>query len=140
MRYLGLDIGDKRIGIALSDESATIASPLTVYKRQKSLVMDIEYIKRLVVEKQASAIVVGVPYALSGRVTIQTQKVLSFVESLKKAVTIEVRLFDERFSTQAAERVLIDADMSRKKRKKVIDTVAAAYILQGFLDMMKNRE
>ena len=133
MRILGLDVGDVRIGVAVSDPLEVIAQPLTSVKRI-SVRRDVESIKRLAEENEAGKIVVGVPKTLDDEVGIQAQKVLDFVEVLGKALEIPIVLWDERLTTAEAERALIQADMSRRKRKKVIDKVAAVLILQGYLD------
>jgi putative Holliday junction resolvase len=133
MRILGLDVGDVRIGVAFSDPLEVIAQPLASVKRT-SVSKDVESIKHLAEEHEAGKIVVGVPKTLDDEVGIQAQKVLDFVESLGKALEIPIVLWDERFTTAEAERALIEADMSRRKRKKVIDKVAAVLILQGYLD------
>jgi len=133
MRILGLDVGDVRIGVAVSDPLEVIAQPLASVKRI-SVSKDVESIKRLAEENETGKIVVGIPKTLDDEVGIQAQKVLDFVESLGKALEIPIVLWDERFTTAEAERALIEADMSRRKRKKVIDKVAAVLILQGYLD------
>jgi len=133
MRILALDVGDVRIGVAVSDPLEVIAQPLTSVKRT-SVREDVESIKRLAEEHETGKIVVGIPKTLDDKVGIQAQKVLDFVESLGKALEIPIVLWDERFTTAEAERALIEADMSRRKRKKVIDKVAAVLILQGYLD------
>ncbi len=133
MRILGLDVGDVRIGVAVSDPLGVIAQPLASVKRTR-VREDVESIKHLAEEHEAGKIVVGVPKTLDDEVGIQAQKVLDFVESLGKALEIPIILWDERLTTVEAERALIEADMSRRKRKKVIDKVAAVLILQGYLD------
>ena len=133
MRILGLDVGDVRIGVAVSDPLEVIAQPLASVKRT-SVREDVESVKRLAEENEAGKIVIGVPKTLDDEVGIQAQKVLDFVESLGKALEIPIVLWDERLTTAEAERALIEADMSRRKRKKVIDKVAAVLILQGYLD------
>ena len=133
MRILGLDVGDVRIGVAVSDPLEVIAQPLASVKRI-SVRRDVESIKRLAEENETGKIVVGVPKTLDDEVGIQAQKVLDFVEVLGKALEIPIVLWDERLTTAEAERALIEADMSRRKRKKVIDKVAAVIILQGYLD------
>jgi putative Holliday junction resolvase len=133
MRILGLDVGDVRIGVAVSDPLEVIAQPLTSVKRI-SVSKDVESIKRLAEENETGKIVVGIPKTLDDEVGIQAQKVLDFVESLRKALEIPIVLWDERLTTVEAERALIEADMSRRKRKKVVDKVAAVLILQGYLD------
>ncbi len=133
MRILGLDVGDVLIGVAVSDPMRIIAQGLDSIKRVTPE-KDVETIKRLVDEHEAGAIVVGLPKMMSGEIGIQAQKVLDFAELLKAAVEIPITMWDERLSTVAATRSLIEGDMSRKKRKKVVDKVAAVLILQGYLD------
>jgi putative Holliday junction resolvase len=116
MRILGLDVGDVRIGVAVSDPLEVIAQPLASVKRI-SIREDVESIKHLAEENETGKIVVGMPKTLDDKVGIQAQKVLDFVESLGKALEIPIVLWDERFTTAEAERALIEADMSRRKRK-----------------------
>lgn len=134
MRVLGLDMGDVRIGVAVSDPSRIIAQGLDFIKRvdPKS---DVEAIKRLVNEHEAAEIVIGLPKMLSGEIGIQAQKALDFAELLKP-LEIPVIMWDERMTTVAATRTLIEANVRRKKRKKVVDKVAAVLILQGYLDSL----
>jgi putative Holliday junction resolvase len=136
MRYLGLDLGDRTIGIAVSDETATIAGAVETLRRvgpKKDL--------RAVAEKarvhEAEQIVVGLPKRLDGSLGPQAEKVLAFMEGLRRIVPIPVVPWDERFSTAHAERALIEGSVSRKDRKAVVDKVAAALILQNFLDARK---
>jgi len=133
MRILGLDVGDVRIGVAVSDPLKIIARGLDFIKRT-TVKEDVEAIRELVDEHEAEEIVVGLPKMMSGEIGIQAQKVQDFAESLRAVIEIPIVMWDERLSTVAATRVLIEADMSRKKRKKVVDKVAAALILQGYLD------
>ena len=133
MRILGLDVGDVRIGVAVSDPMKIIAQGLDSIKRV-SPKTDAQTVKRLVDQYEAEELLVGLPKTLNGEIGIQAQKVLDFVELLRAAVTIPIVMWDERMTTIAATRALIEADMSRKKRKKVVDKVAAALILQGYLD------
>ncbi len=132
-RFLGLDVGDKRIGVAISDELGLTAQPIMTLERQ-SLEKDCDVLNELIQKYQISKIVVGVPRSLSMRITPQTQKVLDLVEIFKQKWSIPIEEWNEWYSTQSAESVLIEADMSRKKRKKVIDKLAAVIILQGYLD------
>lgn len=132
-RSLGLDIGDKRIGVAVSDPLGIIAQPHKVIKRS-SPKRDTEAIRMLIEETGASRIVAGIPLDREGKPGPQAAKVLAFIEILRRVVDVEVVMQDERYTTAAAERALIDADVSRKTRKKVIDKVAAHYILQTYLD------
>ena len=130
---MGLDIGVKRIGVALSDEVLFIAQPYKVVERV-SLSKDVDEILRICEAESVSLIVAGLPYSAEGTVGAQADKTLKFVEALRKKTGIKIITWDERFSTSAVERTLIEADASRQKRKKVVDKLAAAFILQGYLD------
>tara|TARA_R110002096_G_scaffold143328_4_gene299301 strand:- start:95806 stop:96246 length:441 start_codon:yes stop_codon:yes gene_type:complete len=135
VRSLGLDVGTKTIGIALSDGLGIAAHPLLVLPRAGT-VKDVAAVEALVNEHEVIAIVVGLPLELSGKVGHRARRVQVLIQALAAHFGdgIPVHEWDERFSTAAVERVLIDADMSRAKRKKVVDKQAAAYILQGWLD------
>ncbi|MCC6545181.1 MAG: Holliday junction resolvase RuvX [Nitrospirae bacterium] len=132
MRILSLDVGDKRIGVAISDELEIAAHSLTTIHRS-----DPDHvfasIKEIIEEYNVEEIVVGMPVMMNGTMGIQGEKVSSFVEELKKEVVVPVMFMDERLSTRYVEKVLIDADVSRKKRGKVIDKLAAVIILQDYL-------
>jgi putative pre-16S rRNA nuclease len=136
MRILGLDIGARRIGVALSDESATLASPLLVYERTK-LKTDLESILEIANSNGCETIVVGYPLELSGKIGFSARKIIDFVKKLELLFSGNIELIDERFSTKEAERVLISSNVRREKRKKVIDKIAATIILQTFLDTNK---
>jgi putative Holliday junction resolvase len=133
MRVLGLDIGTKTIGIALSDELSLTAQGLFTLKR-KGLQSDIREIEKLIGERSVERIVIGLPKNMNNTLGTSANMVLSFIEELAKSVDLPLVTWDERLSTVAAEKALLEADMSRKKRKRVIDTVAAQLILQGYLD------
>ncbi|HBQ20669.1 MAG: Holliday junction DNA helicase RuvA [Deltaproteobacteria bacterium GWA2_38_16] len=133
MRLLGLDVGDKRIGISLSDEMGWTAQPLMTLHRT-GLEKDLKILEDIIQKHGVSKIVAGVPRSLSLKITPQTQKVLDFITILKSRITLPIEEWDEWFTTKSAERVLIEADVSRKKRKKSIDQLAAVLILQGYLD------
>lgn len=137
---LGLDLGNKRIGIAISDATKTIASGLGVYKR-KSMDEDLEYLEKLIKEEGISEIVLGLPRNMDGSLGERAQKTLQFKALLEEKLHLPVVLFDERLTTEEAERVLLEADMSRKRRKRVIDKLSAVIILQRYLDqpIMKKR-
>ena len=136
MRYLGLDVGDVRIGIALSDESATIASGLPTFERIGPR-KDLKAVAALVRAHEASEVVVGLPRRLDGSVGPQAQKVLAFMDALREVVRVPVVPWDERFTSAIAQQALIEADVSRKGRKGVVDKVAAILILQNYLDYRK---
>ena len=133
MRLMGLDVGDKRIGIALSDEGAVIASPRETLERSGNR-KDIRYMLELARREEVSEIVVGMPFSLDGSLGPQAHKVERFVEALKAETDIRITTWDERLTTVSAERALLEGNVSRAKRKKTIDRVAAALILQGYLD------
>ena len=133
MRILGLDIGSKRIGLALSDELGFTAQGLkTLESRGRN--NDIAAIVKIVEEFDVTEIVVGMPYNMDGSEGPQAEKALAMMEELTQATSVPVFKWDERMSTMAAERMLVEADLSRAKRRKVIDKVAAVIILQGYLD------
>jgi len=137
-RIMGLDIGERRIGVALSDSLRIIAGALTVVER----VTDDAALKEIIDlarENEVERIVVGMPRSLDGSLGKQAQAVQSFVDLLKKRTDIPVVTWDERLSTVAAERTLLEVGMKRDKRKKHRDSLAAAIILQGYLDRERNR-
>ena len=134
MRILGLDIGSKRIGIAVSDEMGWTAQGKGTLIR-KNMREDIKEISNMVSQYEVSEIVVGLPLNMDGSRGNSAQMVMAFVEKMEKKIEVPVSAWDERLSTVAAEKILLEADLSRKKRKKVIDKMAAVLILQGFLDM-----
>jgi len=136
VRYLGLDVGDVRIGVALSDESATIASGLPTLERVGPR-KDVQAIARLVKEREASEVVVGLPRRLDGEIGAQGRKVLSFMDALRDALDVPVVAWDERFTTALAQQALLEADVKRKGRKGAVDKVAAILILQNYLDYRK---
>ena len=133
MRILGLDIGSKRIGIAVSDELGFTAQGQETLV-SKGLEADVARIVKLANDYRATEIVVGLPYNMDGTEGPQAQKVRLIIERISQEVEIPVREWDERLSTVAAERTLLEADMSRSKRRKVVDKVAAVLILQTYLD------
>ncbi|MEW6351141.1 MAG: Holliday junction resolvase RuvX [Thermodesulfobacteriota bacterium] len=137
MRILGLDVGSKRIGVAMSDPLGIIAQGLTTLqcKNQDS---DRETIVGLIRQYEVQEIVVGIPYHMNGSEGPEVKKIREFVSVIREAVSLPIHEWDERLSTVAAERLLIEADMSRKKRRKVVDKVAAVIILQGFLDKRRH--
>jgi len=138
-RIMALDVGDKRIGLAVSDETNTISTGVCAIER-KNTAFDIKQIMDYAKEYNAGKIIVGLPLTLKGKESMQTQKVNNFVTELKQSTAISVETFDERLSTAQCERVLIAADVSRKKRKGVLDKMAAQLILQTYLDMESGRQ
>jgi putative holliday junction resolvase len=137
VRVLALDFGERRIGVALSDELGLAAHPLaTIPRVSKS--KDIRKIKQIVREHGAESLVVGLPVSMNGTLGRQAGLVLEWVDILKGRLSpVPVVTWDERLTSVAAERVLIEGDVSRIKRKQKIDQVAAVLILQGYLDSLK---
>ena len=131
-RILGLDVGDVRIGIALSDETRLIATPHSVYTRV-GWGPDVKHIQRLYAEAKATLIVCGLPRNMDGSVGFQAEKVMGFAEQLRKA-GLPLVFQDERLSTVSAHQALIEGGMRRDDRKGAVDKVAAAVILQSYLD------
>jgi putative Holliday junction resolvase len=133
-------VGSKTIGIALSDALGVAAHPLSVWRRQGTA-RDVEEIARLVAEHEVSDLVIGLPLELSGAAGQRARRVRVLVEALQERLgdAVSVHEWDERFSTVAVERVLIDGGVSRAGRKKVVDKQAAAYILQGWLESRPGR-
>lgn len=133
-RYIGLDVGDRTIGVAISDPFLLTAQSLMTIKR-KSKIEDIEIINDIIKEKKVSKIIVGLPKNMNNTIGPQAKKVKTFVKELRKHTDLDIEYVDERLTTVSATRVLIEQNVSRKKRKDVIDSVAATYILQTYLDM-----
>lgn len=132
-RILALDHGTKRIGVALSDELGWTAQPLETYAR-RTLDRDIAHIQDLVRTHEVGQVLVGLPLRLNGEEGPAVQAVRQFLERLAEALPVPIVTWDERMTTKAAEDLLIAADMSRKKRKGVVDRVAAAILLQSYLE------
>ncbi len=138
MKYMAFDIGDKRIGIAVSDPFCQMALPLETYYR-KNFVKDLQYLAILAKERYVDVIVCGLPLNFDGSESEQTLKTKSFVEELKKYTNIPIVFEDERFTTLEARRILIEGNVSRKDRKDVIDKVAASYILEGYINKINQK-
>lgn len=138
-RYVAFDIGDKRIGVAISDPFNTYALPSQTYFR-KNFKEDLIALARIAQEKGATTIVCGLPVNFDGTTALQTEKTQRFIDELKKCVNVPVVCEDERFTTQMAHDVLISEGMRREKRKNYVDALAAANILDGFLAKIKNKE
>lgn len=134
MRVLALDLGSKRIGVAVSDLTGTIASPLTVLARSRSPRHDHERIAALVREEEAELVVVGLPISLSGAEGPAARAARIEAEALATLIAVPLEMFDERLTTVTAERALADAGVRGPARRRVVDKVAAAVILQSFLD------
>lgn len=134
---MGLDVGTKTIGVAISDESGLIAQPFCVIKRG-SFSGNLEEIRRLVEEHSIKMIVVGMPVNMNGTSGPRSKETQRFIDKIKDKVPVPMETWDERLSTVAVTRVLIEGDASRAKRKTVVDKLAASYILQGYLDSRKH--
>ena len=132
-RFLCLDIGDKRIGVAVSDPFNSYSLPVETYNR-KNLKTDLQKISEYVKEKGATALVCGLPVNFDGTDSVQTTKARFFIEKLKELLNVEIYTVDERCTTCEAEETLISQGKSREERKKFVDSLAAASILQGFLN------
>lgn len=145
MRIMGLDVGDRTIGVAISDALLITAQGKETIFRQ-SLKQDIDRLIELINEFEVTKIVSGLPYNMNGTLGPQGEKTKSFMEKLEKKLTysdrikhkIDIEYWDERMTTLSATRMLIDADMRREKRKEVVDKLAATLILQGYLDRLKS--
>ena len=136
-RLLGLDIGSKTIGLALSDVTLMLASPAETIKRGK-FIEDMEKLNGLIAAEDVGGLVLGLPVQMDGSEGPRAQSVRQFADNLLERMDLPLAFWDERLSTAAVERVLIDeADMSRKRRADVVDKMAAAYILQGALDAIQ---
>lgn len=133
MRIMGLDIGDRTIGVAISDLMGWTAQGLEVIRRTNDS-DDLKQLARIVNEQEVDRIVVGLPKNMNGTIGPQGEKVQQFSEQINNTLKLPLEFWDERLTTVAAEKLLIGADVSRKKRKKVVDKMAAALILQGYLD------
>lgn len=134
MRVLGLDLGTKRIGVAVSDRSGTIATPLLVLHRKKKRTDDHRAIADLVKEEEAQAIVVGLPYSMNGAIGKAAEAAIDESSELATVVDVPVYVHDERLTTVTADRALMEARMKADARRRVVDKVAAAVMLQSWLD------
>jgi putative Holliday junction resolvase len=137
MRYLAIDYGNKRTGLAICDFAETIASPLTVIQGQKEL---LQKISEVVEKENVDAVVLGLPLNMDGSEGAQAELVLKFGKQLQNCLKIPVLLQDERLSSFGAEEKLISANYTRKKKKKRLDAIAAAEILESFLQQTTHRK
>lgn len=131
----GLDLGDKTIGVAISDLRRTVATPVEVIRREK-FTLDAAKLLALLAARGAQGILLGLPLNMDGSAGPRVQSTKAFARNLARLTDLPIGFWDERLSTVAAERALLEADASRKKRREVIDQVAAGYILQGALDRL----
>ncbi len=134
MRYLGLDLGSRTLGVAVSDKNGILASSYQTITHKEDYDYLVEEVKKLVQELEIDAVVLGYPKNMNNTIGFKGELSLKFKEELEKVLSIPVYLQDERLTTKTAEEVLIQGNMSRKKRKKVVDSLAATIILQSYLD------
>ena len=132
-RILGLDIGDVRIGVAISDELEITAQKLQVIQR-KYIEKDTDIIKEIIESNDIDTVIVGLPKMLNGTIGIQAQKVIDFTNILKSKITVPFIFWDERLTTSEVNKMLINANVRRSKRREVADILSAQLILQGYLD------
>ena len=133
MRIMGLDYGERRIGVAMSDLFGWTAQGLEVIDR-KATADPVARISELIQEHEVGSIVVGLPKNMNGTIGPSGENCIAFAETLKQTLDLPVRMWDERLTTVSAEKTLLEADVSRRKRKQVIDKMAAAILLQSYLD------
>lgn len=138
MRYLGLDLGSRTLGIAISDLTGVIATSYKIIRHNEEYNKLVDEILKIVTEEKISAIVLGLPKNMDNTIGYKGELSISFKKKLEKKIQIPIYLQDERLTTKEAESILIKNDTSRKKRKKVIDSLAATIILQSFLDKRGN--
>lgn len=134
---VGLDLGDKTIGVAISDGSLRVASPLTTIRRSK-FTLDAAALLKIAVDRELGGLILGLPRNMDGSEGPRCQSTRAFARNLSRLTDLAIGFWDERLSTVAAERALLEADTSRKRRSEVIDHVAAGFILQGALDRIGN--
>ncbi len=137
-RLIGLDVGSKTIGMAVSDSARAVATSVETIRRTK-FSKDVVILKDILAERDAGGIVIGLPVSMDGTEGPACQSVRQFAVNLAREIDLPIAFWDERLSTSAVERFLVDeADMSRKRRGEVVDKMAAAYMLQGALDALRN--
>ena len=133
---IGLDLGTKTIGVAVSDTILSAATPIKTIKRKKFSI-DADQLLEIISTKNCCGVVIGLPKNMDGSEGPRAQSTRAFGKNFSSKTMLPITFWDERLSTVAAEKALLEADTSRKRRSEVIDHVAAAYILQGFLDRLK---
>lgn len=136
-RTMALDYGEVRIGIAISDLMGIVANGVETYTRTKNIDVDIEHIAKIIAERNVKLLVVGLPLNMDGTEGERVAATKAFVNKLLEKINIKVDYIDERLTSVSAEELLLSADVSRSKRKKVIDKIAATIILQNYLDSNK---
>ena len=141
MRYLGIDLGSKTIGLAMSDTTLTIASTYkTIFFKNEDYNSTIEEIMNIIKEYNITKIILGLPKNMNNTLGERAETTLKYKELLEKNTDIPIIMFDERLTSVISNNILIEADMSRKKRKKKVDSIAAQIILQDYLNKEKNNE
>ncbi|MGB7293756.1 MAG: Holliday junction resolvase RuvX [Thermodesulfobacteriota bacterium] len=138
MRTLALDVGTKTIGVAVSDQHGITANGLTTIKRRE-IKNDLDALSRIIDEYKPFEILIGIPYNIDGAISERGKGILNFANILKRTFSLNIELWDESYSTADAEKVLLEANLSRKKRKRVIDKMAAVVILQDYLEQKRNK-
>lgn len=138
MRILGLDVGSKTIGVAVSDPLGFTAQGLTTIRRTNKE-KDIQEIKNFCDQYDAKVILMGLPKNMNGTIGPSGEIIMAFGKLLEEELKLEVKFWDERLTTVAAHRAMLEADLSRNKRKKIVDKVASTFILQGYLDMISRK-
>lgn len=138
MRILGLDVGKKTIGVAVSDPLGFTAQGLTTIRRTKKE-QDIQEIKKFCDEYEADIIVIGLPKNMNGTIGPSGEITMAFGKLIQEELNVEIKYWDERLTTVAAQKAMLEADLSRSKRKKIVDKVASTYILQGYLDLISRK-
>lgn len=140
-RLLGLDIGEKTIGLAISDPSFRVASPITTIRRRK-FTKDAEELEQIIEQQNIGGLVIGLPINMDGSEGPKCQSVRQFARNIQhRGLTIPIAFWDERLSTSAVQKFLVDeADMTRKRRGEVVDKMAAGFILQGALDHLAGQD
>ena len=136
MRILGLDVGSKTIGVAISDPLGWTAQGIDTVRR-KNKEQDIELVHKICKDYGVETIVIGLPKNMNGTIGESGERVLALAELIKEKTNLPIEMWDERLTTVAAHRAMLEADLSRNKRKKIVDKIAATYILQGYLDRIR---
>lgn len=134
MRILGLDVGSKTIGVAVSDPLGFTAQGITTIRRTNKE-KDLEEIKKFCDEYKAETIVIGLPKNMNGTIGPSGEIIMAFGKLIEEELKVQIKFWDERLTTVAAHKAMLEADLSRSKRKKIVDKVASTFILQGYLDM-----
>ena len=138
MRILGLDVGERTIGVAMSDPLGYTAQGINTIRR-KNLAIDLAELRKICEEYTVESIVLGLPKNMNGTIGPSGEKAIELSRILEEELHVPVKLWDERLTTVAAHKAMIEGDLSRAKRKKIVDKIAAIYILQGYLDRISKR-